>query len=117
MEKEDRIYTGELIKRVLLGEMTAGEACRSFPKSEDDSVLSAFCALVHLEADEDLRKDLAYKDEQDDYLLYLSQILEQGDALPQNIIESYKEFYKESVIYPEMTRVNILKRLKKNINL
>ncbi len=114
---KDRIFVSDLIKRVLLSEITISEALKSFPKNEDESINSAFYALVHVEADEDLRLDLNYKEEQDNYLIYISQILDRGEPLPQNIITRYMKYYKDSPIYPEMTKENIIKRLKKNINM
>ena len=73
------------------------EAINQFPhpESEDESIQASYHALVHFEADEDLRKrDILYKDEQDSYLMMLSEILDKGEDLPFNIINSYKEYYK-----------------------
>ena len=39
--------------------------------------------------------DLKYKDEQDDYLEFIAQTLQKGDALPKNMIKSYDKYYKE----------------------
>jgi len=114
---KNRIFVSDLIKKVLLSEMTVSDALKSFPKTDDKSIIASFYALAHIEADEDLRLDSNYKDEQDEYLIHLSQILDRGDSLPQNIITSYEKYYKDSPIYPEMTKENIIKRLKKNINL
>ena len=114
---KDRIYVSDLIKKVLLSEMTVSEALKSFPKTDDRSVVASFFALAHIEADEDLRRDPQYKDEQDEYLIHISQILDKGESLPQNIIQAYEKYYTDSPIYPNMTKENILKRLKKNINL
>ena len=78
--------------------MCAREAVLSFPKdSADPTLKTAYHALVHFEADEDFRKrDLLYKDEQDDYLEFLAIILESGEALPSNIIQGYDKYYKNS---------------------
>ena len=111
------MFVSDLIKKVLLSEITVAEALKNFPKSEDESIIATFYALAHIEADEDLRRDVNYKDEQDDYIIYISQILDKGDPLPKNIIDSYKKYYKESLIYPDMTKENVIKRLKKFINM
>lgn len=94
---EERRLTAELIRKVLVGYICVREALLNFPPdSEDESVQAAFHALVHLEADEDLRKkDIAYKEVQDDYLEMISEILEAGEELPDNIIRNYKKYYKE----------------------
>jgi len=114
---KNRILVGNLIKQVLLGKIKPSFACGKFPKERDLSIESAFYALVHLEADEDLRKNVNYKNEQDDYLLYIAQILEKGEALPKNIIAQYSKYYEEAPIYPEITKENIIKRINKFINL
>ena len=125
MQKENsisQIYNRKkiaaLVKKVLLGELKVSLALKEFPKdSEDKSVNIALYALTHLEADEDIRaKDALYKREQDDYLMNLAEILEEGYPVPQNIISEYEEYYKESPLYPTMTKENIIKRLKKFIN-
>ncbi len=71
----------------------------SFSDIEDESIQAAYHALVHFEADEDLRnRDPLYKEEQDSYLMMIAEILESGEDLPFNIINSYKEFYKSANI-------------------
>lgn len=98
--------------------MQVSLALKEFPKdSKDKSVNIALYALTHLEADEDIRaKNKLYAREQDDYLTYLMETLEEGYPIPQNIISEYEEYYKESPLYPTMTKENIIKRLKKFIN-
>ncbi|MBR5555949.1 hypothetical protein IKU74_08050 [bacterium] len=95
---EERRLASELVKKTLLGYIPAREALLKFPPdTKDKSVQAAFHALVHFEADEDLRKrDLLYKEEQDEYLETISQILETGEDLPNNIIKNYEIYYKEA---------------------
>ena len=69
---KNRIFVSDLIKKVLLSEMTVSDALKSFPKTDDKSIIASFYALAHIEADEDLRLDSNYKDEQDEYLIHLS---------------------------------------------
>ncbi len=97
---EERKKVAQLIRNVLIGGICVREAINQFPhNTEDESIQASYHALVHFEADEDLRKkDLLYKEEQDDYLMMLADTLNNGDDLPFNIINSYKEFYKSANI-------------------
>ncbi len=97
---ENRKRVAELLRHVRLGSMHVREALLSFPDSTDDkSVMAAYHALVHFEADEDLRhRDELYKEEQDDYIEFLSYILDKGEDLPDNIIRSYEQYYKAANI-------------------
>ena len=85
----------ELIRKVLVGELTVQRALPLFPsQTQDRSIDAAFHALVHYEADEDLRsRDSLYKEEQDDYLTLIFQTLERGESLPDNIIRNYEKYY------------------------
>ena len=86
-----------------MGGLAVREAINSFPNGiEDESIKAAYHALVHYEADEDLRsKDNLYKEEQNDYLLMLTETLAKGEDLPVNIISAYKEYYKTANIKNE----------------
>lgn len=97
---EARILVSELIRKVLVGELTVQKALPLFPANTGDkSISAAFHALVHYEADEDLRRrDLLYKEEQDDYLTLIFQTLEKGESLPENIIRNYEKYYKTADI-------------------
>lgn len=92
----DRIFAAKLLRNVRIGMCSVREALIKFPKDTDDeSLIAAYHALIHYEADEDLRRrDELYKEEQDDYLEWLSYILEKGEDLPQNIIDNYKKYYE-----------------------
>ncbi len=73
---------------------------------------------MHLEADEDIRKrDNIYREEQDEFILNIAQILQKGEDIPLNIINEYNDFYDESLIYPEINKKTIIARLKKYINI
>ncbi|MCM1010115.1 MAG: hypothetical protein NC390_04450 [Fusobacterium sp.] len=95
-----RKKVAQLIREVLIGKICVREAINQFPHDiEDESIQASYHALVHYEADEDLRKrDLLYKEEQDSYLMMIAEILESGEDLPFNIINSYKEYYKSANI-------------------
>ena len=60
---EERKFVGKLIRLVLVNELGVRDAINKFPNDvEDESIRAAFHALIHLEADEDLRKnDILYK--------------------------------------------------------
>lgn len=115
----DRKKVSELVIAVLTNKMTVLEALKVYPKNLGDPTLNAvFHALVHFEADEDLRaKDSLYKDEQDNYLEEIANILANGDSLPFNIIDEYIKYHKESLIYPNMDKKSVFERLKKMINI
>ena len=92
---ESRSLVAVLIRKVLIGALTVGEAVRNFPfDTGDKSVNAAYHALVHYEADEDLRRrDILYREEQDDYLEMIAFTLEKGENLPDNIIRNYELYY------------------------
>lgn len=115
----DRKKVSDLIFAVLTEKITVLDALKVFPKNLSDPTLNAaFHALVHFEADEELRsKDAEYKNEQDLYLQDIAEILAQGDALPCNIIDEYNQYHKDSLIYPNIDKKTVFKRLKKMINL
>ncbi len=104
---------------VLSGQKTVLNALSNFPKnSHDESVNTCFHILMHLEADEDIRKkDEIYREEQDEFILNMAQLLQNGEDIPVNIIKEYNDFYGETLIYPEMNKENIIARLKKFINI
>ncbi len=91
----DRVLVAELIRQVLISRMCVREAVLKFPRdTKDKSIHAAYHALVHYEADEDLRRrDELYREEQDDYLEFIFQVLERGGDLPENIINNYEKYY------------------------
>ena len=93
---QDRARVGRLIIAVLTNQKKVRDALLLFPESEDKNIKCAYHALVHYEADEDLRyKDIEYREEQDDYLEFIAQYLIQGKELPKNIIGDYEDYYKD----------------------
>ena len=97
---ENRKLVAKLLRHVRLGELHVRDAMLKFPDVTDDkSIKAAYHALAHYEADEDLRaRDELYKEEQDDYIEFLSYILDKGEDLPENIIKSYEKYYKDANI-------------------
>jgi len=104
---------------VLAGRTSVLRAVSDFPKNiPDDSVNVCFHILMHLEADEDIRKeDNIYREEQDEFILQVASFLQAGEDIPINIINEYNDFYKETLIYPEINRHTVISRLKKFINI
>ena len=100
---EDRRFVAALIRQVLISRLCVREAILNFPKdTEDKSIQAAFHALVHYEADEDLRaRDELYREEQDDYLEFISNLLERGEDVPENIIQNYEKYYTSANILHE----------------
>ena len=96
----DRQLVSRLIMLVITGQIPVRQALLSFPKNTTDkSIITAYHALIHYEADDDLRtRDAVYREEQDDYLELLAHILENGEDLPDNVIENYKKYYKSANI-------------------
>ena len=91
----NRKFVGRLIYAVLTESKNVREAIKIFPETKDKSVECAYHALVHYSADEEMRyRDIEYREAQDDYLEFLAQTLSEGKALPKNIIDEYKPYYK-----------------------
>lgn len=115
----DRIKVARLLKLVRLGSISVREAMFAYPKdTEDESLIAAYHALIHYEADEDLRnRDSLYKEEQDDYIEFLSYILEREEDLPQNIIANYKQYYDSAPILHKNNPQGFLKSFWKILNI
>lgn len=116
--EEERKSVSRLIYMVLAETLSVREAILRFPKDINDSTIkTAYHALIHHESDEDLRKtDLDYKEEQDDYLEFIAQILQTGDSLPQNIINSYNKYYKDVDMPHSESMKGLIKSLCKFLN-
>ena len=117
---EERKYVAELIRYVLIGNITVRDALLNYPRrtSSDESLAAAYHALIHYEADEDLRaRDALYKEEQDDYLELLAHILENGEDLPDNIIKSYDRYYKSAPIPNGNDTTGVIKSFLRFLNI
>ena len=94
-EINNRKFVGRLIYAVLTEAKNVREAIKIFPETKDKSIECAYHALVHYSADEEMRyRDIEYREAQDDYLEFIAQTLSEGKALPKNIIDEYKPYYK-----------------------
>ena len=116
---EDRVFVSKLLRAVRIGTCSVREALLQFPKdTTDDSLVAVYNALIHYEADEDLRlRDALYKEDQDDYIEFLSYVLEKGEDLPQNIIDNYKKYYDSAPILHQQNTRGFLKSFFKVLNI
>lgn len=115
----DRKFVAKLIYNVRLGKCSVKNALLSFPKdTEDESLIAAYHALIHYEADEEIRaRDILYREEQDDYIEFLSSVLEKGEDLPANIIENYKQYYEKAPILHKNNPQGFFKSFWRNLNI
>lgn len=95
-----REATGKILYNVISGAITPFEATKFFPKNiEDISVKIAWHALLHFDADEEIRKkDALFAQEQLKYLELLAKILSEGKELPQNMLIDYEIIYKDTIM-------------------
>lgn len=116
---ENRKLVAALIRQVLISRVCVREAILNFPRdTEDTSIQAAYHALVHYEADEDLRcRDEVYREEQDDYLEFLADVMERGEDLPQNIIKNYETYYACANIPHEENSKGFLKSFFRFLNI
>lgn len=115
----NRIFVAQLIRLVLMGRISVREALLKYPKdTKDESLIAAYHAIIHYEADEDLRaRDNLYKEEQDEYLDFLAYTLDKGENLPINIIENYKKWYEDAPILHNSNIKGFFKSFWKNLNI
>lgn len=113
--KELRKKVSKLFFAVLTHKIPVRDALARFPKDcEDETLIAAWHALCHLDADEEIRsKDKMYAEEQDNYIEYIAFTLEKGEALPRNIISSYKPYHSEALISPSKNIKGIINKLKR----
>lgn len=114
----ERKFVGRLIISVLTEQRNVREAIKLFPETKDRNIECAYHALVHYEADEDMRaKDIEYRDAQDEYLEYIAQTLESGKDLPKNIIDEYKPYYTGTAGLWNNTLSGMMKEFLRFINI
>lgn len=117
--KSDKEYAARLIISVIMGRISVREAVLHFPKSSGDkNIMAAYHALIHYEADEEIRmKDPSFKEEQDEYLDMIAQLLSNDKDLPKNIIKSYENYYPDIELPKSKSIVNFIKSLCKFLNI
>lgn len=116
---DDRKSVANLLRSVLFAKCSVHNAMLLFPKdTTDESLIAAYHALIHYEADEDLRaRDVLYREEQDDYIEFLAELLEKGESLPQNIIENYKKYHETAPILHKDNPKGFFKGFFKNLTI
>ena len=111
-------FVGRLVYSVLTERRCVREALKLFPDVMDKDIECAYHALVHFEADEDLRyRDIEYREAQNDYLEEIAQTLSAGKELPRNIIADYEEYYKGTATVWKNGWQGFLKEFKRFINM
>ncbi len=116
---ENRLIVAALIEDVLAGKKTVNEALSLFPHENNDiNIKCAFDALMHREADEDLRAKIPdYKETQDEFLMEIASILKENQKLPKNIISQYLKYHSDNLISDNIKNFkDILKQVKRMIN-
>lgn len=116
---DDKRFVAALIIKVITGQMLVREALVRFPKdSQDINIITAYHALVHYEADEDFRAaDAEYKEEQNNYLVFIAEILNNNKELPKNIIKEYEPFYPVKRLPSNSKLKTVIKALCKILNI
>jgi len=114
----DRLIAARLLREVRIGFRSVRDAMLMYPRdTSDESLIAAYHALIHYEADEDLRRrDSLYKEEQDDYIEFLSYTLGKGEDLPANIIANYQKFYDSAPILHKNTPEGFWKGFWRSLN-
>jgi len=115
---DNKLFVSRLIYAVLTEQIPVREALLKFPVNDKDrGMMAVYHALIHYEADEDIRMvDKEYKEEQDDYLEFLAQLLEKGEDIPQNIIDEYSEYYTDLPLPDIKGFKGVIKSLCKFLN-
>ena len=92
---ESRKKAASLIANCLYGGGLVREALKQWPDSKDDpTLICARHALIHFDADREVYKnDSEYFNQQVEWLEQLVNTLSKGESIPQNIIDSYEEYY------------------------
>ena len=114
----DRELVSRLIVLVVTGRLSVREAILQFPKDTNDkNIMAAYHALIHYEADEDQRSlDFSFKEEQDEYLYMIAELLAHDKELPKNIVKSYENYYPDIELPKSKTIKNFLKTLCRFLN-
>jgi len=117
-EIKNRKFVGRLVYSVLTERRCVREALKLFPDSMDKNIECAYHALVHFEADEDIRyRDIEYREAQNDYLEEIAQTLSDGKELPRNIIADYEDYYKGTASLWRNGWEGFVKEFKRFINI
>ncbi len=118
LNQKAREATGNLLYSVIAGAITPFEATKYFPKNIDDiSLKIAWHALLHFDADEELRiENPEYAQEQIKYIELLAKILSQGKELPENMLDDYEALHMETFLPKQYNWLGKLKSIFRFIN-
>ncbi len=113
----ERQFVANLIIKVITGQMLTREALLQFPKdTQDVNIITAYHALAHYEADEDYRAtDVEFRDEQNNYLIFIAEILNNNKELPKNIIKEYEPYYNVLRLPAETKSKTVFKSILKSL--
>jgi len=116
---EERKHIADILRLVLINKLSVKDALLMFPNTTNDkSVMATYHALVHYEADEDLRRrDDLYREEQDSYIENLSYTLAKGEDLPENVIRNYEKYYQETEIIHSNEKKDFWKSFLRFLNI
>ena len=97
--------------------MLTRDALLQFPKdTQDVNIITAYHALAHYEADEVLRMtDPEFREEQNNYLIFIAEILNNGKELPKNIIKEYEPYYSVLRLSTETKSKSVFKSILKSL--
>lgn len=100
LHKTAREAIGKLFYSLIQGVVSPQDVIKYFPRNvEDVSIKIAWHALLHYDADEEIRlRDSEYAQEQIKYMELLASILTKGEELPENMLEEYEALYKDTVL-------------------
>lgn len=116
---QQRKLVADLIYNVLIGKIDVQTAIRKYPPHEGDcSLVAAWHALMHFEADEELRKkDPIYANLQNENLEFIAGELSKGMDLPNNLIKEYIDFYDDTLAAKKNSWKNLWGIFKRPLNL
>lgn len=114
----ERKLVGNIIISVMTEKISVQRGLLLFPKGcEDPSIRAAWHALCHYEADEDIKMlDKEFCNTQLELLEFISFTFKDGEPLPQNIIDAYERYYKDSPISYEKGLRGVFKKFFRFLN-
>ena len=101
VNKEDRVFVAKLLRSVRIGNCGVREALMQYPRDTDDeSLIAVYHALIHYEADEDLRRrDALYRE--------CAKVIFNHNTWDNDIKETFKKFYECVGSYIQFFRIVI----------
>ncbi|MBQ8848503.1 MAG: hypothetical protein IJ003_06120 [Candidatus Gastranaerophilales bacterium] len=116
---QNRLLVSDLIYDVLNKKISVQTALSKFPSDRNDINLKcAFDAILHLEADEDVRNnDSEYAMLQDETLRFIAECFKDNQTLPKNMIKNYLNEHDSDLTGEYLPFIkSVLKNFKRMIN-